>query len=140
MNSSSAECTTAVAQLNELCAFVQGVEARGEPEEPAFLQLLEFLQHSDCQRHLEAELACVVLEFRHARERKPRLSIDALAFCMHSLKWPGVLLAMQREHQEFFVPRQDDFPWRLIDAYSPDWEDRSIYSYYRDERHDVSDA
>ncbi len=49
---------------------------------------------------------------------------------MHSLRWPEVLLAMQREHREFFAPRQDDFPWRLMDAYSSDWSERHRYAHY----------
>ena len=131
MSQSSYECTTVIATLGELCASVRDVETRDEQEEPVYVQLLEFLRaHSACQHQLEAELESLVLEFRHAREQQPRLSIDALAFCMHSLRWPGVLRAMQREHREFFVPRMDDFPWRLIDAYSPTWEGRAKYAYY----------
>ena len=133
MNHSHSECAATVAHLSEFCSVVRKAEAQEEQEEQAYVQLLEFLQtHSACRPHLEAELESMVREFRYARAREPRLSIDALAFCMHSLRWAGVLQAMQREHREFFAPRQDDFPWRLIDAYSPAWEGRSKYEYYDD--------
>jgi hypothetical protein len=131
MDSSSAECDSAVSRLNELCVSVKGVELRDEPVEQMYVGLLEFLQQQQaCRQQLEAELQVMVAEFRHARERPPRLSIDAIAFCMRTLRWSGVLLAAQLEHQEFFVPRRDDFMWRLMDAYAPDWSGGGEYAYY----------
>jgi hypothetical protein len=134
----SNEIEVVVLQLNELFASIGVVErqldvyeATDEQLESAYLRLLQFLQENSAhQTQLERELQTMVAEFRHARVRPPRLSIDALAFCMHSLRWPEVLLAMQREHREFFAPRQDDFPWRLMDAYSSDWSERHRYAYY----------
>jgi hypothetical protein len=106
-----------------------------------YLNLLQFLrQQAPCQAQLEAELESMVAEYRHARNRLPRLSIDAIAFCMHALRWPGVLAAAQREHREFFVPRRDDFLWRLMDAYSPDWSEKATYAYYTERQQGVADA
>jgi hypothetical protein len=134
----SNEIEVVILQLNELFASIGVVErqldvyeATDEQLESAYLRLLQFLQENSAhQTQLEGELQAMVAEFRHARVRPPRLSIDALAFCMHSLRWPEVLLAMQREHREFFAPRQDDFPWRLMDAYSSDWSERHRYAHY----------
>jgi hypothetical protein len=127
-----------ILQLNELCTSIKTAERQFTVSETTALQLeaayhrlLRFLQENSAhQKQLEGELQTMVAEFRHARVRPPRLSIDALAFCMHSLRWPEVLLAMQREHREFFAPRQDDLPWRLMDAYSSDWSERYRYAYY----------
>jgi hypothetical protein len=134
----SNEIEVVILQLNELFASIGVVErqldvyeATDEQLESAYLRPLQFLQENSAhQTQLEGELQAMVAEFRHARVRPPRLSIDALAFCMHSLRWPEVLLAMQREHREFFAPRQDDFPWRLMDAYSSDWSERHRYAHY----------
>ena len=138
MTDRSNEIEVVILQLNELFASIGVVErqldvyeATDEQLESAYLRLLQFLQENSAhQTQLEGELQAMVAEFRHARVRPPRLSIDALAFCMHSLRWPEVLLAMQREHREFFAPRQDDFPWRLMDAYSSDWSERHRYAHY----------
>ena len=138
MTDRSNEIEVVILQLNELFASIGVVErqldvyeATDEQLESAYLRPLQFLQENSAhQTQLEGELQAMVAEFRHARVRPPRLSIDALAFCMHSLRWPEVLLAMQREHREFFAPRQDDFPWRLMDAYSSDWSERHRYAHY----------
>lgn len=141
MDTTFTECEPVIAKLNEHCLSLHALESRYEPVEQAYVSMLEFLQEqANCRPRLEAELQAMVAEFRYARQRQPRLSIDAIAFCMHSLRWPGVLLAAQREHQDFFVPRCDDFMWRLMDAYSPGWNERGEYAYYTRRERGGADA
>jgi hypothetical protein len=121
-------------EFNSLCERVRAEEdAYSENVEEAYEHLLHFLQrHGSDEEFLSDQIVSIVKEFRYARNSEPtRLSIDAIAFCMHLLRWQDVLRAAKYEHDEYFAKRCDTAMDRLIASFDDNWDEASDYRFYR---------
>jgi hypothetical protein len=121
-------------KLQQLCVRISSLEDQyDESLDSAYSELLEFLLHeSSHQPVLESQLVGFVRQFRHARELGGApLSIDALAYVMHTLRWSAVLRAAEIEVEEYFAPRRDAALFRLTDAFNDGWGEADNYERYR---------
>jgi hypothetical protein len=121
-------------EFHVLCERINDLEASYSPAlEAGYESLLEFLERESGDRRIFA-IAMIdsVGEYKNARSGgEPLLSIDAMAFCMHRLRWDEVLEAAKRESDQYFVPRADSMLVRLIDAFDDDWREAADYRVFR---------
>jgi len=122
--------------LNQSFASVRAhVSAQALPQlgedklEPVYEELLRFLEAHPNERAALARL--LVEEVKAHRSRaaagESRLPIQAIAYCMHVLRWSEVLEAAERENDEFYSLRMSTAMEPIVGAYSDDWEDRDFY-------------
>jgi len=122
--------------LNQSFASVRAhVAAQALPQlgedklEPIYEELLRFLEAHANERAALARL--LVEEVKAHRSRaasgEQRLPIQAIAYCMHVLRWSEVLEAAERENEEFYSLRMSTAMEPIVGAYSDDWEDRDFY-------------
>lgn len=97
--------------------------------EPVYEELLGFLEaHGSERAELGRLLAEEVRAHRtHAVSGESRLPIQAIAYCMHVLRWSDVLEAAKQENDEFYSLRMSTAMEPIISAYSDDWDDRDFY-------------
>ncbi len=125
--------STVLAELNRIAKVVDAAERRYDNNiEQLYGQLLEFIaSNSSFKSELLPELLNSVTAYRHARTNDTaRFSIDALAYCMHHLRWKEVLEVVVKEHTEYFAPRKEQSLQRLIDAFNDDWSRAEDYARY----------
>jgi hypothetical protein len=119
-----------VIDLHRLCDEISGFEASGDADiEAQYERLLFFLSTHVAERAaiLQA-LIHNVREYRNARKGGGAfVSIDALAYCMHVLRWPEIYDAAVDEHVHYFSPRRDQMLLRIIDSFDEDWPDAICY-------------
>jgi len=117
-----------------LCERIAGLEVSYSSElEGGYEKLLEFIERDSGNRRIlvDAMLASIG-EYKNARfGGKPLLSIDAMAFCMHRLRWNEVLEAARRENTQYFAPKADSTLVRLIDAFEDGWPEADDYRLFR---------
>ncbi|MGW8393122.1 hypothetical protein [Pseudoduganella sp. HUAS MS19] len=122
-----------MADFEKLCLKIQLAEDQySKNTEALYGELLDFLKRKGTDQKLYAGvLIDAVRHVRNARrEGRGILSIDAIAFCMHELRWSEVLEVAISEHREYFVPRKDAALVRLIDAFDDNWSEASDYSRF----------
>jgi hypothetical protein len=124
-----------ILEFQTLCERVREVEDKdedGRAIEQSYEDLLVFLMaHESSRAALTERLCLIVKDYRHARDSGPsELSVDALAYCMHELRWLEVKEAAMAEQREYFSARREDFLWRLIDAFEVDWKKSSSYARF----------
>ena len=129
-----------ILELQALCGHTREAEERDANEraiEQSYDDLLAFLMAHESSRALLSERLCsIVKSYRHARDTGPsELSVDALAYCMHELRWLEVKEVALSEQREYFVGRREDFLWRLIDAFEADWMKSSSYARFAGHGH-----
>ena len=122
-------------EFRVLCERVSKVEDEnedGQAIERSYEDLLVFLKANESSRALlSEEIGKIVKSYRHARDTgRSELSVDALAYCMHELRWLEVKEAAMSEHRDYFVGRREDILWRLMDAFEADWEKASSYARF----------
>jgi len=95
--------------------------------ESSYEKLLQLLaDNNEARTFFANELIKSVRGYRYARDRGASLlSVDAIAYCMHELRWPEVLAAAQKEHAEVFSKKMDSMLVRLLDAFGDDWQEAS---------------
>ncbi|WP_431256761.1 hypothetical protein ACQ86G_18925 [Roseateles chitinivorans] len=122
-------------EFRVLCEQVRDAEDKDEDAraiEQSYEDLLIFLKkHESSRAELSERLCSIVNSYRHARNSGPsELSVDAIAYCMHELRWAEVKEAALIEQHDYFVARREDFLWRLIDAFDPDWQKAPSYARF----------
>ena len=122
--------------LNQSFVSVRShVSAQALPElgedklEPVYEELLRFLEAHANERAALAHLLAEEVKAHRSRAAsdESRLPIQAIAYCMHVLRWSEVLEAAKRENDEFYSHRMSTAMEPIIGAYSDDWEDRDFY-------------
>lgn len=119
--------------LNTLCLKIRaGEDTYSQDIESLYEELLVFLKEKSTSREAIAKvLKSAVRHFRNARrEGRGSLSIDAIAYCMHELRWPEILEVALEEHRNYFVPRRESTLIRLIEAFENDWSEAEGYRRY----------
>lgn len=72
-----------------------------------------------------------VCHFRNARsDGRGMLSVDAIAYCMHELRWEEVLKIVIEEHSSYFVTRRSSALVRRIEAFDDDWLEAEDYQRF----------
>lgn len=120
-------------EFNNLCVKIRSCEnSYGEEIESLYEELLDLLKTNvHLQQEYTKALKSAVLQFRNARREGPGiLSIDAIAYCMHELRWDDVLQAALEEQRSYFIPRQESTLVRLIEAFEDDWLEAESYERY----------
>ena len=113
-----------------LCDEVSTLEdAYSQNLEAGYERMLDFLLKNSAGRSdLAAEMVSIVRMYKDARSgRHIPLSVDAMAYCMHELRWNEVLLAANEEHRSYFSPKADTTLLRLIDSFQDDWSEAPDY-------------
>lgn len=102
--------------------------------EPLYEKLLKFLtEHSEDRHLLSSELVSMVRSFRFSRESDGvKLSVDAIAFCMHQLRWSEVLEVAKSEHDTSFSKKRSSTLLPLISAFDDEWEEAEDYRLFRE--------
>ena len=97
--------------------------------EPLYDELLGFLESHGSERALLAQFLVEEVKARrtHGTADGPRLPIQAIAYCMHVLRWSEVLDAAKRENDEFYSLQMGTAMQPIIGAFADDWEDRDFY-------------
>lgn len=124
------ELTPPIIELRNICKKVREAEEDKTSEvEPFYEKLLKFLRENESSRNEFMQvLIAAVRHFKNARnEGRGELSIDAIAYCMHELRWSEVLKVALEEHQSYFVPKRSSTLLRLIEAFDDDWSEAEDY-------------
>ncbi|NHR08733.1 hypothetical protein HA052_26450 [Chromobacterium haemolyticum] len=119
--------------LKSICHEVQEAEdSQYGDVEPAYEELLNFLKKNTDSRVTFAQVLIeAVCHFRNARsDGRGMLSIDAIAYCMHELRWEEVLNVVLEEHRSYFIPRRSSVLVRLIEAFDDDWSEAEDYQRF----------
>ncbi|MFC4158787.1 hypothetical protein [Chitinimonas lacunae] len=127
------EQTSSILELQNILKEVRAAEDSQDSDiEPLYEKLLEYLKCSENSREeLVQVLTAAVCHFRNARsDGRGELSIDAIAYCMHELRWDEVLKVAIEEHRSYFVPRRSSTLIRLIEAFEDDWSEAEDYKRY----------
>jgi hypothetical protein len=97
--------------------------------EPVYEELLRFLEAHATERPTLAHLLAEEVKANRSRgvSNQSRIPIQAIAYCMHLLRWSEVLEAAKRENDEFYSHRMSTALEPIIGAYFDDWEDRDFY-------------
>jgi hypothetical protein len=117
-------------QFTLLCREVSTLETSySQNIEDGYERMLNFLIKNSVNRaSLSSEMISIVRKYRDARRGGDiLLSVDAMAYCMHELRWREVLETANDEHRSYFLPRADSTLRRLIDSFSDDWSEASDY-------------
>jgi hypothetical protein len=120
-------------QFTLLCGEVSALEASYSPNiEGSYERMLNFLIENSANRAvLSKEMISIVRKYREARKGgNILLSVDAMAYCMHELRWHEVLEAANDEHRSYFLPKADSTLRRLIDSFRDDWSEASDYQRF----------
>ena len=127
--------TIIMEEFHKLCIKIRsGEDTYSEEVESLYAELLDFLENNPSARPELAEtLKSAVRHFRNARREGPGiLSIDAISYCMHELRWEEILQVALEEHRDYFVPRRESTLVRLIEAFEDDWSEAESYKRYSD--------
>lgn len=119
-----------LAKFREICSGIRDLEISYSPEiEFSYDKLLNFLLANTADRGiLSREIVATVGEYKNVRRTGDvLLSVDALAYCMHLLRWPEVLAAAEKEHTLHFSQKADSTLIPLIDSFRDDWEESVDY-------------
>ena len=120
-------------QFTLLCGEVGALETSYSPNiEGGYERMLNFLTENSANRAvLSKEMISIVRKYREARKGEGiLLSVDAMAYCMHELRWREVLEVANDEHRSYFLPKADSTLRRLIDSFSDDWSEASDYQRF----------
>ncbi|QWT21489.1 hypothetical protein KPL74_05660 [Bacillus sp. NP157] len=123
-------------EFRKLCEHIAELEASYSPElEAGYESLLCLIEgEPDSEELFSDAMISSIRTYRNVRNGgKPLLSIDAIAFCMHRLRWKAVLATAERENEEFFAARADNSLLRLIDSFTDNWREADDYRIYREQ-------
>jgi hypothetical protein len=107
-----------------LDVFMESTLAAESPEQD-MRRLLEYVRTHPEQRQ---EMASYFVE---AVQGRRRADLQAVAFCMHELRWPEVLAAARQVNAQPH-PRTMNLVAHVIGAFEDDWSLREVYDYYRE--------
>lgn len=101
--------------------------------EYVYEDLLFFLQsHLDQRAELVQYLIDDIKSQRNGSDgEKTRLPLQAIAYCMHELRWHEVLGAAKLENDEFYSLKKSTLMSSIIDSFDDHWEDRVFYRRFK---------
>lgn len=117
----------------ELSSLIQRIRSKedvySDDLEKSYEDLLNFLvDEAEARGTISQWLMEQVKAIRSGREGGGLLSVDAIAYCMHELRWPEILNVAQAEHENFYSLKMDNTLLPLIDSYSNEWSDAEVYA------------
>jgi|GEM_PF-2346789 len=92
--------------------------------EPFLLAILRF-----CQQN-EASHTVLVACFEQILTGDKRVPLEAVEFCMHTLRWNEIYSLTARLIREATNPRVQSSLSHVLNSFDPEWEDRDLYPYY----------
>lgn len=117
-------------QFHDICLEISKKEDEFSKDiEDSYSKLLNLACVTGKTPFLVNQFLEAVLNFRHARNEGylPSLSIDAIAYCMHELRWTEIYNAAVDEHKNYFAKRKETTLVRLIDSFKDDWDEVQDY-------------
>lgn len=122
-----------IGELHKVCDEINAAEEAYRPDvESSYETLLALLSRNPNERKVfSADLINNVNAYRNARlGGNAFLSVDALAFCMHVLRWQEVRDAVVHEHFDYFSPRRNQLLQRLIESFEDNWSQAGDYRHF----------